>query len=89
MTLWGTGLDMLLVFDSTHQALTAEAALEDAGLEVVVVPVPHRLVKGCGLAVAFAKGDRAHVLAALTAAKAGFLSLYRFDSDDRFTRVGG
>lgn len=43
----------IIVFNSTHQALAAEKALEDEGLAIEIVPLPADLAADCGLAIEF------------------------------------
>ncbi len=61
-------MSIIFVFNSTHHALTAEAALEESGLEIDIVPVPADIRVDCGLAIEIAKRDRARAEAALAEA---------------------
>jgi len=47
----------LFGFASTHQALDAEALLDDLGIEVVPVPTPKALGALCGIALRVPSGD--------------------------------
>lgn len=60
-------MSVILVFDSTHHALTAEEALEKNGLEIDIVPVPADIRIDCGLAIEIAKRDRGRAEEALAA----------------------
>jgi len=47
----------LVAFDSTHHALSAEAALDGAGLENDIRPTPKAITAGCALAIDFLAKD--------------------------------
>jgi hypothetical protein len=47
----------LLLFPSTHQALAAEDALRQAGIDLRVIPAPQKYTSGCGLAIRVAARD--------------------------------
>ena len=66
---------MILVFDSTHHALTAEEVLEESGLDIDIVPVPAEIRVGCGLAIEVALADRDRAEDALAAAGVVFKSV--------------
>ncbi|MDZ4168568.1 MAG: DUF3343 domain-containing protein [Coriobacteriia bacterium] len=53
----------VLTFASTHDALSAEALLDDLGFDVVPVPAPPSLSANCGIAlrVELSDADRASV----------------------------
>ena len=38
-------------FESTHDALSAEALLEDMGIEIVTIPAPASIGTRCGIAL--------------------------------------
>jgi len=42
---------LVITFSSTHYALKAEKVLEEAGLEIELIPVPRELSSSCGLAI--------------------------------------
>jgi len=42
---------MVYGFDSTHDALDAEALLEDMGIDVVPIPAPASISAQCGIAL--------------------------------------
>ena len=56
-----TGQEPFVVFgfQSTHDALSAEAALDAAGLPLTVMPTPKALGALCGIALRIAEPDRA------------------------------
>lgn len=74
---WSQKLDWLIVFDSTHNALAAEAALENAGVEVLTVPVPRGLSAGCALGIAFRGTDVDKVKPVLADARVRLAGVYR------------
>lgn len=47
----------VLGFASTHQALDAEALLEDLGFDVVPIPAPLELTANCGIAIRLPLAD--------------------------------
>jgi len=63
---------MLLIFDSTHQALTAEEVLESLGLEIDVRPAPVVAHGDCGLAIEVEAADQERAQLALTEADVAF-----------------
>jgi len=65
-------MSFVLVFNSTHHALTAEEVLEESGLEVDIVPVPADIRVDCGLAIEITECDRERAEAALAAARIAF-----------------
>lgn len=46
-------------FDTTHDALDAEAVLGDLGIDVVPIPAPQAMGAGCGMALRLALADEA------------------------------
>ena len=46
-----------LGFNSTHDALDAEALLGDVGLDVVAIPTPRLIGAGCGIALRLDTSD--------------------------------
>jgi hypothetical protein len=52
----------VLGFASTHDALDAEALLEDLGIEVVPVPAPPSVSGGCGIALRLRPDEAARAL---------------------------
>jgi hypothetical protein len=51
VTLRSKRLFSILGFHSTHDALSAEALLEDLGIEVTPIPAPPSLSATCGIAL--------------------------------------
>lgn len=74
---WGQKLDWLIVFDSTYNALSAEAALEETAVEALTVPVPHGLAPGCALGIAFRGDDLDKVKKGLAATTVRWAGMYR------------
>lgn len=58
----------VLGFESTHDALAAEAALRRAGIDVVAIPSPRVLGSTCGIAMRLEQAEAEAALAALAAA---------------------
>lgn len=48
---------IVLGFSTTHDALDAEALLEDMGIEVVPIPAPPETSATCGIALRLDPGD--------------------------------
>lgn len=42
---------LLILFNSTHDALAGEKALQKAGVKLRVMPTPRQFTKSCGLAI--------------------------------------
>ncbi|MDA8211449.1 MAG: DUF3343 domain-containing protein [Clostridia bacterium] len=47
----------LVVFKSTHHALAAEKALQEGGIDQVVIPTPKEISASCGLALKINPSD--------------------------------
>lgn len=43
----------LLTFHSTHHALKAEKKLKEAGLEIMMIPIPRQITANCGTGIKF------------------------------------
>ena len=56
---------VLLIFQSIHHVLAAEAALKGAGIPAELVPVPKEISPNCGMAVTVARAARDRVVALL------------------------
>ena len=61
----------VLAFDSTAQAMAAEALFTARALPGRMVPVPEEITAGCGMAWRAGPGDREALLAALRGAGLG------------------
>lgn len=57
---------VLLIFQSIHHVLAAEARLKAAGVPAELVPVPKEINPNCGMAVTVAPADRERTLALLS-----------------------
>lgn len=57
---------VLLIFQSIHHVLAAEAALKAADVAVELVPVPREISPNCGMAVTVALADRERALPLLS-----------------------
>ena len=84
---WDQELDWLMVFDSTHNALVAEAALGEAGIEALTVPAPHGLAAGCALAIAFRGVQMDKVRPVLSRSMARYAGLYRQDGNGGYVKL--
>lgn len=56
----------VLGFKTTHEALSAEELLKEAGLDVVPVPTPRQLGSLCGIAMRLPPGQVEQALAVLS-----------------------
>jgi hypothetical protein len=56
---------VVFAFGSTHESLAAESALEDAGFEIRVVPLPRHRGSLCGIAVRISPKDEHEALVEL------------------------
>jgi len=68
-------------FATTHDALTAEAALQGAGVRVTTIPAPRALGPHCGLALRVREGDAPDAEAAMS--DTGIAWTSRVDVEDR------
>jgi hypothetical protein len=71
-------------FATTHDALTAEAALEGAGVPVTTIPAPRALGSHCGLALRVLEGDAPDAEAAMSVSGTAWTG--RTDLEDRVPR---
>ncbi len=55
----------IILFDSTHQAMSAEAALKEAGIRHAVVNTPREFSVNCGISLRVAVEDRDAAVASL------------------------
>ena len=53
---------VLLIFQSIHHVLAAEAALKESGLPCELVPVPKEISPDCGMAITVEQADGARAL---------------------------
>jgi hypothetical protein len=72
-------------FATTHDALTAEAALERARVPVTTIPAPQALGSLCGLAMRVRVGDVSDAEAVMESA--GIAWTGRADLEDRVPRT--
>ena len=59
------GRCVLLVFESIHHVLAAEAALKAAAIPADLIPVPKEIHPNCGMAITVAPADRSRAVALL------------------------
>jgi hypothetical protein len=50
--------EIVLIFQGTHQVMSAEKYLKKAGVPMRLIPVPRRLTSDCGLAIRIFLPDR-------------------------------
>lgn len=74
-------MTLIIVFNSTNQALSAERALEEKGVDIDIVPLPPGLSAECGLAIEFSRELEDFVGAALLERGIKFKGMY--DPDGR------
>jgi hypothetical protein len=55
----------VVLFHSTAHAIRAEAVLEDAAVQIKLIPTPRQLSSDCGIALRFDRVQRAHVTSIL------------------------
>ena len=56
---------IVALFHSTAHAIRAETVLEEAAVQIKLIPTPRKLSSDCGIAVRFDRADRAQVAAIL------------------------
>jgi hypothetical protein len=76
----------VFTFATTHQAMVAEDVLREEPLHVEVVPPPHQLSAGCGLALRISLRDVPAARAALSREGAAFEALHALGPDQRDLR---
>ena len=73
-----SAFDSLLVFGSTHQALSADKILREAKIPCDLIPTPRRISAGCGLALELHSVDHEKVLTLLGARGIVWEGLYSY-----------
>ena len=63
---------LVVTFDTTSQAMAAEALFQDAGLPGRMIPIPSQITAGCGLAWKAEPGQKQALLDALSNAQQGY-----------------
>jgi hypothetical protein len=53
--------DLVAIFNSIHRVMKAEKILKQAGIEILLIPVPRQLASDCGLAIRYAPEVQAGV----------------------------
>ena len=72
------GAELIITFESSHDAIMGERLLLDSGLEVRVMPMPARLGPACGIALRLERRDIARAKALLGESLRG---IYRRSSE--------
>ncbi len=68
--------DCVAVFHSIHRVLKAEKILKEAGLDVLLIPVPRELSAECGMAIRFPRSMQAAVVEALASRRLAIVDLW-------------
>ena len=85
----GVGNSAVITFDSTHQAMAAEDALRDEGMNLEVVPPPANLSAGCGLALRVRLEDVPAAIETLNRRRAAYAAVHLLDREQKATRKLG
>ena len=72
----------VLAFESTHAAMAAASALDEAHVRYALIPTPRSISAGCGMALRFDCGARTEVEAALGGGAGEGRSLYHMVGSD-------
>jgi len=67
---------LIIVFNSTHQALKSEDRFKESGIPFEVVPLPERFAAGCGIAIEFSAADRQLVDAVISRYRIAVQGIY-------------
>ena len=71
----------IIVFNSTHHALLAEKALEEAGVPIDIVPLPIEFAADCGLSIEFDAERRQVVEETLAARGIEYKGIFDYAGD--------
>ncbi|MEJ2200808.1 MAG: DUF3343 domain-containing protein [Desulfuromonadaceae bacterium] len=74
--------DLVAIFHSIHRVMKAEKVLKGEGAAFQLIPVPRQLSSDCGLAIRYAGGHGAEIMAVLQRERLRPAELYRFDGTD-------
>lgn len=74
---------IVVVFESTHQAMKAETALKEARIAFDIIPTPRDISADCGIAVRAAGPASLEVASVLSRAGLRFRVFKREDRDGR------
>jgi len=69
--------DLVAIFHSIHRVMKAEKLLKQAGLNVLLIPVPRQLTSDCGLAIRFSPEWRGAIEDVLSASGLKVQELYQ------------
>ena len=70
---------LVITFDTTSQAMAAEALLQNGGLPGRMIPVPSQIAAGCGLAWKALPQERDALCTALDTAAVGHSGCFLLD----------
>lgn len=73
------GQDLIIIFQSTHQALKAEKTLKKCQLRCRMIPLPRKFSSNCGLALKIDRLLKPHIEAALLDNSIEFEGIYDLD----------
>ncbi len=76
-------MNLLIAFDSVHQAIRAESLLLKAGVPVELVPTPREISASCGQSVRFAEDAAEPVKALLERERIVFRGIYSIAEGQR------
>lgn len=69
----------IIVFNSTHHAISTEQRLKEEGKEIMMIPTPREITSSCGLSLRFNGDDLEFVLKQLTNNHISFYGIYRVE----------
>ncbi len=68
--------DCVAVFHSIHRVMKAEKILKEAGLDVLLIPVPRELSAECGMAIRFPRSMQSAVVETLASRRLEIVDLW-------------
>jgi len=78
--------DYVSIFNSVHKVMKAEKLLKKEHIPMLLIPAPRALSSDCGLAIRYAKENRAQLESLLAAASLLPEEIYQ-KTGDRFIKV--
>lgn len=79
--------EVILIFRGTHQVLSAEKHLKEAGVAMRLIPVPRRLTSDCGLAIRLLPSAKDRAREVLSLAGLLPLSVHILREEGRYDEV--
>ncbi len=77
----------LITFYSTHHALKAEKILKNAGVEVMMIPIPKEITANCGSGVKFNIKDLGRINSLIKRSNLRFWGCYKIEQYDREKQI--